>query len=509
LSGAESALLGAYYLVLFLLCAYGLHRSVLVYLYYRHRRRRAEMARPTRYARVTVQLPVYNEMYVVDRLIESISKIHYPVGLLDIQVLDDSTDETPAVVRAAVARLRCQGIEATHHQRAARHGFKAGALADGMRQARGEFLLILDADFVAPPEILEQTLGHFDDPRVGMVQLRWGHINRVFSLLTQVQALLLDGHFVLEHGSRHRSGRFFNFNGTAGIWRRAAIEDAGGWQGDTLTEDLDLSYRAQLRGWRFVFVPDVVAPAEIPVDIGAFKTQQQRWARGSAQTCRKLLPTILASALPGPVKLEAALHLTANLSYPLTLLLALLMPPAIFIRERAGLHALWLVEAPLFLAATVSVLAFYAIAQREIGGSGWRLLRVLPAVLAVGVGLSVNNARAVIGGLLGRRAEFVRTPKHGVESATDEWRGKRYRSALGILPFVELAFGLYYTLVAYYAVIAGIFAPLPFLLLFQVGFLYTAALSFLHGVDRFALSARRSSGPARAATTLLNSGREA
>src|SRR5262249_14633961 len=267
---------------------------------------------PERLPRVTVQLPLYNEMYVVERLLESVCAIDYPRDLLEIQVLDDSTDETQAIASAAVARYREKGFDVQYLHRDERTGYKAGALDAGLQSAKGEFVLIFDADFIAPPEVLRTTLGHFADPRVGMVQVRWGHINREYSLLTQVQSVLLDGHFVLEHGGRNRAGRFFNFNGTAGVWRPTGSEDAGGWQHGTLTEDRDLSYRAQMRGWRFVFVQDVVSPAEVPVEMNAFKSQQHRWAKGSIQTCRKLLPRILASPLPLPIKVEAAFHLTAN-----------------------------------------------------------------------------------------------------------------------------------------------------------------------------------------------------
>ncbi len=320
MSPFEFALLGAYFLTLVILAVFGLHRYIMVFLYFRHKDNRALPAPPPRtLPRVTVQLPLYNEMYVVDRLLESVTRIDYPRELLEIQVLDDSTDETVAIAREAVARYREAGFDIHYVHRSCRTGYKAGALDEGMKVATGEFILIFDADFVAPADILQKSLGHFDDPKVGMVQARWGHVNRDYSLLTQVQSILLDGHFILEHGGRNRAGRFFNFNGTAGIWRRSAIVDGGGWQHDTLTEDLDLSYRTQMRGWRFVFLQDVISEAEIPVEMNSFKSQQHRWAKGSIQTCKKLLPTILASDLSLPIKVEAAFHLTANFAYPRTL----------------------------------------------------------------------------------------------------------------------------------------------------------------------------------------------
>jgi cellulose synthase/poly-beta-1,6-N-acetylglucosamine synthase-like glycosyltransferase len=427
-------------------------------------------------------------MYVVERLLDSVCTMRYPRDLLEIQVLDDSTDETTALCRAAVERYRGQGFHIHHLHRHDRAGFKAGALDAGLREATGEFILIFDADFVAPPDFLEKTLGHFQDPQVGMVQVRWGHINRDYSLLTQVQSILLDGHFVIEHGGRNRSGRFFNFNGTAGIWRSTAITDAGGWQHDTLTEDLDLSYRAQMRGWRFVFVQDLVSPAEVPVEMNAFKSQQHRWAKGSVQTCKKLLPRVLASGLPLPVKVEAVFHLAANFAYPLIVLLSILMFPAMVIRYNMGWYEMMLVDLPLFMGATMSVSSFYLLSQREVFAELWKgQLKYLPAVLSVGIGLSVNNAKAVLEGLFGRRSEFTRTPKYCIEGVGDDWRQKRYRGSLSLLPFLELLLGVYFTVMAYYAITYQIFGTLPFIFLFQFGFFYTAVKSLSENVGRLVM----------------------
>jgi cellulose synthase/poly-beta-1,6-N-acetylglucosamine synthase-like glycosyltransferase len=482
----EFAILGLYFLTLVVLAVFGLHRYIMVFLYYRHRDRRARpVPLPARLPRVTVQLPLYNEMYVVERLVDSVCRIRYPKDRLEIQVLDDSVDETREIARAAVERWRDEGFDIHYIHRADRHGYKAGALDFGLGQATGEIVLIFDADFVAPPDILEKGLGHFEDPGVGMVQVRWGHINRDYSLLTQVQSVLLDGHFILEHGGRNRAGRFFNFNGTAGLWRRAAIADAGGWQHDTLTEDLDLSYRAQMKGWRFVFLQDVVSPAEIPVEMNAFKSQQHRWAKGSIQTCKKLLPKILASDLPLAIKVESTFHLTANFAYPLMILLSVLMFPAMIIRYNMGWYEMLIVDVPLFIGATMSVCSFYLVSQREIFGDDWRSrLKYLPAVLSVGIGLSVNNTKAVVEALVGHESEFTRTPKYHVEAAGDDWRLKRYRGSLNFVPFVELALGAYFTAMAYYAIVNGIFGTLPFIFLFQFGFLYAALLSLFQGFGK-------------------------
>src|SRR5713226_522878 len=313
---SDTIILVSYFFVLSILAVYGWHRYYLVYLYMRHKDSQpVEPAALNPLPPVTVQLPIYNEMYVADRLIHAVCQLDYPLELLEIQVLDDSTDETREIAELAVRRNAAHGVDIKYFHRDDRTGYKAGALEAGLKVARGTFVAIFDADFLPAHDFLHRLLPYFGNDRVGMVQARWGHINQDYSLLTKIQSILLDGHFVLEHGARNRAGVFFNFNGTAGIWRRTAIDDAGGWQHDTLTEDLDLSYRAQLRGWKFVFVSDVIAPAEVPVEMNAFKSQQHRWAKGSIQTCRKLLPKILQADLPFAVKAEAFFHLTANFNY--------------------------------------------------------------------------------------------------------------------------------------------------------------------------------------------------
>jgi cellulose synthase/poly-beta-1,6-N-acetylglucosamine synthase-like glycosyltransferase len=429
---------------------------------------------------VTVQLPIYNEMYVVDRLIDAVVALDYPRERFEIQVLDDSTDETQQIAELAVRRQVARGFDVKYLHRSDRTGYKAGALEAGMAVARGEFIAIFDADFLPPADFLTKTIPYFaDDERLAVVQARWGHLNQGYSLLTKVQAVLLDGHFVLEHGSRHRSGCFFNFNGTAGVWRRVAIADAGGWQHDTLTEDLDLSYRAQLRGWQFLFLPDLVTPAEVPVEMNAFKSQQHRWAKGSIQTCRKLLPYILLADLPLRVKVEAFFHLTANFNYLLMVALSILMFPAMVVRQEMGWTEMLLIDVPLFAAATFSVVNFYAFSQRE-AYPDWRTrVKYLPVVMAIGIGLAVNNAKAVIEALFGDAGEFKRTPKYGIERRQDEWQGKKYHQSMPIQPLVELALGLYFTVTVLYALANDIYGTLPFLVLFQFGFLYMGLMSIV------------------------------
>jgi cellulose synthase/poly-beta-1,6-N-acetylglucosamine synthase-like glycosyltransferase len=426
---------------------------------------------------VTVQLPIFNEMYVADRLINAVAEIDYPRELLQIQVLDDSTDETTGIAELAVRRLAARGFDIQYLHRVDRRGYKAGALEAGLKQATGEFIAIFDADFVPPEDFLLRSLGHFDDPKVGMVQARWGHINQDYSLLTKIQSILLDAHFVLEHGGRNRAGCFFNFNGTAGVWRREAIEEAGGWQHDTLTEDLDLSYRAQLAGWRFVFLPDLVSPAEVPVEMNSFKSQQHRWAKGSIQTCLKLLPRILRSNQPLGVKAEAFFHLSANFNYLLMSVLSVLMFPAMYVRYNMGWTEMLLIDVPLFAAATLSVCNFYVVSQRELYADWRQRLKYLPFLMSIGIGLCVNNTRAVLEAMFGRESEFARTPKYGIERDSDEWVGKKYHQTVGVQPILELALGLYFTGTVFYALANQIYGTLPFLMLFQIGFLYTGLLS--------------------------------
>lgn len=476
-----------YFLVLVILGVFGIHRYLMVYLYSRNRDQKARFSKvpvgkiPPM---VTVQLPLFNEMYVAERLIRSVSQIRYPLDRLEIQVLDDSTDETTAIAEAATREAKARGLNITMIHRNDRQGFKAGALENGLRVAKGEFILIFDADFIAPADILELSLGHFEDERVGMVQARWGHVNRGDCLLTEFQSIMLDGHFILEHGGRNRGGRFFNFNGTAGVWRKKAIVDAGGWEHDTLTEDLDLSYRAQMRGWRFVFIEDLICPAELPADIDAFKSQQARWAKGSTEVCLKLLPRLLASPLPWEIRLEAAFHLTANFAYPLMVILSLLMFPAMVLRYNMGWTEALLIDIPLFLGATASIGTFYSVAQRQAYGPGRFLprLRYIPGVLALGIGLSIGNARAVLGGLIGERSEFVRTPKLGILAPGDEPR--RYRGQAGTTHYLEFALALYFGAMAAYAVHNALWASLPFIVLFGSGYFYIAALSLAGRIDR-------------------------
>jgi cellulose synthase/poly-beta-1,6-N-acetylglucosamine synthase-like glycosyltransferase len=477
---SETLILATYFFVLVILAVYGWHRYYLVYLYMKNRGRVPVPAgTQDTLPLVTIQLPIYNEMYVADRLIDAVCQIDYPRELLEIQVLDDSTDETRSVAEQAVRRNASRGVDIAYLHRTDRTGYKAGALEAGLKVAKGEFVAIFDADFIPTADFLKRTVPFFTDPKVAMVQARWGHINQEYSLLTKIQSILLDGHFVLEHGGRNRAGLFFNFNGTAGIWRRTAISDAGGWQHDTLTEDLDLSYRAQLRGWRFVFLPDLIAPAEVPVEMNSFKSQQHRWAKGSIQTCRKLLPRILRSNIPLGAKAEAFFHLTANFNYPLMCVLSVLMAPSMVIRYNMGWYEMLIIDVPLFFAATASVANFYMVCQRELHADWITRARYLPFLMSIGIGLAINNTKAVFEALLNKQSEFARTPKYRIEADADEWIGKKYRQSFVVQPMIELALGLYFTATVFYALANGIYGTLPFLVLFQIGFLYTGLLSII------------------------------
>lgn len=477
--------------VLALLALFGLHRYMMVYLYYRYRHRQPRIdGELATLPRVTVQLPIFNEVYVVERLIDAVARLDYPRHLLEIQVLDDSTDETADIARKKVENYRLKGFNIHHHHRVDRVGYKAGALAAGLESAQGDFIAIFDADFVPRPDFLRETIHYFAQPEVGMVQARWGHLNSEYSLLTRVQSIMLDGHFVIEHGARNRSRRFFNFNGTAGIWRRRTIEEAGGWQHDTLTEDLDLSYRAQLQGWRFVFLSEVVSPAEVPVEMNAFKNQQYRWSKGSIQTARKLLPRILMSPLPIATKAEAVFHLTSNIAYPLMVILSVTMFPSMWIRHSLGWYEMQLIDIPVFLAATASVASFYVVSQWETYADWKQRILTVPFLMSVGIGLSINNARAVVGALTGGDVRFVRTPKLGIESSSDVWQLKKYRGRRGFAPFVEIGLGLYLTAAVVYATAHQILGVLPFLVLFQLGFLYSGFLSLTQGSRPLTLFSR-------------------
>ena len=482
MSASELWLLGVYYTLLGWLVLYSIHRFHLIRLIRNRPPQPAPPPPPDRWPAVTIQLPVYNEPAVIRRLIRAAVALDYP-GSREIQILDDSNDQTTSIIRDELARMD-SGVGVVHIRRDSRAGFKAGALAYGMSCSSSDLFAVFDADFVPQRDFLLRTVPWFSDSKTGMVQARWGHLNREESLLTRLQAIYLDAHFAVESSARHAHGLFFNFNGTAGVWRREAIEDAGGWSAATVTEDLDLSYRAQMSGWNFRFLEEVDVPAELPNTLTAFHGQQFRWAKGSLQTARLRLPRIMRASLPWPVRVEALVHLTNNISYLLTLLLALLLVPSMMIRYAAGMSWILALDVILFASSSSSLVFFYREGQRRIHRPPPRLREIL-WLIPFGVGLSVTNARAVIEGLTRRGGEFNRTPKQGQA-------GRRIIESIPRFPLAELILSAYLAFTLALTVGEGLWIPSPFIVLFLAGYGSAAILAMR---ERIAHGAPRESAP--------------
>ena len=481
----EYPVFAVYFVSLTLLFVYGINCYVLV-LYHRFGRRRCSPPRPLApddpHPYVTVQLPLYNERYVARRVIEAAGRLRYPKDRLQIQVLDDSSDETVAIAAQAAGELRARGIDADHIRRPSRVGYKAGALHEGLQRAKGEFIAMFDADFVPPEDFLLRTLPGFRDPRVGVVQTRWGHLNREYSPLTGAQAIGIDGHFGVEQGARCWGGLFLNFNGTAGVWRAKAIVDAGGWTHDTLTEDLDLSYRAQLRGWKVLFLPDVVCPAELPVQIAAFKAQQRRWATGTIQTTLKLAPAILRAKVSPWVKVQAFLHTTHYLVHPLMLIVVLLSIPLILVGKTFSSAASFFTVATLFALSTSGPTNLYVYGERQLGPGCLRRLRYLPFMMLLGIGIAFSNTRAVCRALTDRPLEFVRTPKFGIGTGDGAWRGKAYRLRGVWEGVAEFCLGLYALCGLWLFLHSKNYLIVPFLVIYTLGFIWVGSLTMLQAI---------------------------
>jgi cellulose synthase/poly-beta-1,6-N-acetylglucosamine synthase-like glycosyltransferase len=473
LSPFDWALLIPYFGTLVILSIYGLHRYETMRRYIKYRKNLPKDApqKFEQWPKVTIQLPLYNERYVVERLLEETIKIDYPRELLQIQVLDDSADETHPYTERLCNEYRSAGFPIEYRHRTNRYGYKAGALQEGLETATGEFIAIFDADFIPPQDFLTRTIHFFTDSNVGVVQTRWSYLNKEFNILTQVEAMLLDGHFVLEHGARCGSGLFFNFNGTAGILRRKMIEDAGGWQHETLTEDSDLSYRAQLNGWRFVYVPALDCPSELPVETYSFQVQQARWAKGLTQVAKKLWPRIWRADLPLRVKVEAFMHLTPNISYPLMIIISMLMLPVMIVRFYMGMFQMVLIDFPLIVASFWSISAFYLYAQKELyPKTWWKSIAFLPMLMAAGVALTVSNTKGVLEALLGIQTSFARTAKYAIGTQKVKIKSGAYRRRSGWLPYVEIAIGGYFLYMIEFAIETYNFLAIPFLLLFVCGY---------------------------------------
>jgi len=493
----ETGILVFYLVILVLLSIYGANKYYTIYLFKKHRRDKIlPLSEFNTLPRVTIQLPVFNERYVVERLIDYVSRIRYPIDLMEIQVLDDSTDETVEIARKKCEEKKKEGFNIKYIHRTDRTGFKAGALENGLNMTDGEFIAVFDADFLPPEDFLEKTIHYFTDENIGMLQARWDHVNRRYSLLTECQSILLDGHFMIEHTARNRSGRFFNFNGTAGIWRKKTIIDAGGWQHDTLTEDLDLSYRAQLRGWNFIYLPDLTVPAELPIEMTAFKSQQFRWAKGSIQTFLKLKGRILRAPIPLKVKVEAFFHIGANFAYALMTLLTLLMPLVLVIRYNFGYKKLFYLDLPIFICATLSVFLFYFYTEYIViketlsvqNRSAVKPLMFLPFVVAIGIGLCINNSKAVIEAVFRKESPFNRTPKYNVSDGEKFSLSGRMKNVFGnvyrtrkidFVTIIEFILAVYMSYAVYFTYDKDLYFSLPLILLFQIGFFYTSLLSIV------------------------------
>ena len=472
-----------YFLVLIGLAGYGFHRLTILWLYIKHRK-----DTPTPKAMfseedlpvITMQLPIYNELHVVERLIQKVADIDYPKDKFHIQVLDDSTDETQRMCQEQVADLVSRGYDAEYVHRTDRTGYKAGALENGTKTAKGELLFILDADFVPNPDVLRKTVHFFTDEKVGMIQTRWGHLNREFNVLTRIQAMFLDGHLELEQTARNRSGRFFTFNGTGGMWRKSCIDDAGGWEHDTLTEDMDLSYRAQLKGWNFIFLKDVETPAELPVDMDGFKSQQHRWTKGSIQCCKKCLMNIWKSDAPLKAKMEATAHLTSNFAYLLLIALCfLVLPKQSYTLEffQQNPYAEYFLNIPIFFFGSVSIAMFYMMAQKSLRpGSWYKEIIYLPLLIALGIGMSVNNAKAVLEAIFNHQSGFVRTPKYGIGDSKNELKVKssNYKVMKSFTPVIEFIFGIFFAVIVVSNFIDANYMSAVLLSPFPIGFFYTS-----------------------------------
>jgi cellulose synthase/poly-beta-1,6-N-acetylglucosamine synthase-like glycosyltransferase len=477
----EQAVLIGYFVSLSILFLFGLHGFVMMFYHRKYGHKNPVPKNDyTEDAIVTIQLPLYNEMYVVERLIDSVCEIDYPKDKMEIQVLDDSTDETTSIVAKVVENKLKEGFDISHIRRGTREGYKAGALKEGMRIAKGEFIAIFDADFIPKEGFLKKTLSHFSDEKIGMVQTRWEHLNGDYSIITKAQALALDGHFVIEQTVRNKSGFFINFNGTGGVWRKKCIEDAGNWHADTLTEDLDLSYRAQLIGWRFVFLKDFTSPAELPSEINALKAQQFRWTKGAVETAKKILPLVWRSKVPLRVKLQSTFHLTNNLVFPFILLAAILNVPLIFIKN-SGAHEAYFAVMSLFVLAFISSFLFYLYSQKDIRSDWRKKIVMFPLFMAGSMGLAVNNSRAVFEGLMNRKSEFVRTPKFKQMSEKDTFVGNKYlNKKLGFSVIVESILAVYCLLGVLSSIYFMELASIPFQILFTLGFSFIAITSIKH-----------------------------
>ena len=476
-------IIAIYSISLLLIFFYSLAQLNLLVNYLGYKRRNKEAPKynlldPKEIPFVTIQLPIYNEEYVVERLLDNISKIEYPMSKLEIQVLDDSTDDSVLETAKRIKALQETGLDIQHIRRTNRQGYKAGALKEGLDIAKGEFIAIFDADFLPSSDWLKKTVIYFKDQEIGVVQTRWGHINREYSTLTRIQAFALDAHFTLEQVGRNAKGHFINFNGTAGIWRKECILDAGNWEGDTLTEDLDLSYRAQLKNWKFKYLEDVETPAELPVVISAARSQQFRWNKGGAENFRKTVWSVIsAKNISFKTKFHGVMHLLNSSMFLCVFLVALLSIPMMYIKNSYD-HLGWIFEATkFFILSTIILFVCYWFTYKSIQGSSFDnfvdYIRIFFTFFSVALGFSLHNSIAVLEGHMGKRSEFVRTPKFNLNNITDSWKGNKYLATkLSPNMILEAALMLYFLFGMYSAIPLNDFGLFPFHFMLFLGFGY-------------------------------------
>jgi cellulose synthase/poly-beta-1,6-N-acetylglucosamine synthase-like glycosyltransferase len=481
-----------YLLVVGALFVYGINFFYLTYVSLRHEKDDRQWPLLKNLPMVTVQLPVYNEMYVAERLIKAAAGLDYPAHLLEIQVLDDSSDETSALIARKVAALQRLGTNIRHLQRLHRVGYKAGALAAGLESAQGEFIAIFDADFVPSPDFLYRTLACFSDPKVAFVQTRWGHTNRDYSFITLLQSLAIDAHFMVEQYARSQAGLWFNFNGTAGVWRKSAMLDAGGWRADTLTEDLDLSYRAFFRGWQACYLRDVEVPAELPVSFNAYRRQQGRWARGSLECAIKFIPQVWNAPLPVRKKLQATLHLTGYCVHLLLAALVFLYPLVLAVSQRYPSIVALFGIAFFFNLTAFAPTMFFIVAERQLGKRVWSNLPQILFVSFLGAGMMVNTLRAAANILVKKRGAFERTPKFGIVRRRQNWMAQRYQLKLDPIVFTELLFALINAATVILALNLHNWVIAFYSGMFCAGLLFTSGTTILQSVS---VARRRTSQP--------------
>ncbi len=481
----EKIILFTYIGSLLILFTFGSHGFIMIYYYLKHRHKRDDFSvKLEHYPVVTLQLPIYNEMYVIERLIKTVCEMDYPIDKLEIQVLDDSTDETVEIVANVVKEYQLRGFDIKHIHRDDRTGYKAGALKEGLVDCRGEFVGIFDADFIPRKNFLQIVLPFFKDPKIGMVQTRWEHLNRAYSLVTQIQALALDGHFVLEQQCRNKAGYFINFNGTSGVWRKECIFDAGNWEADTLTEDLDLSYRAQLKGWKFRYLTDFTTPSEVPSEINSLKSQQFRWTKGAIETAKKMLFRVWAAKLPLKTKIMCTFHLTNNIVFPFILLACLLNMPIVLIKN-TGLYDTYFMFMSVFVLAFIASFLFYLYSQKDVYADWRSRILLFPVFMAGSMGFAINNTKAVFEALINKKSEFVRTPKYGIEGDKDKWQDKKYvhKKVVKFSVILELIIALYSLACVVVSAVTLQISAIPFQLMYTFGFGLVAYLSIKHVID--------------------------